>query len=95
MQTIQVELDQSLMDIAVQEYGDVSRVFDLVSLNGLKGITDNIYLGQELKVDEVTIANRQRVAYMQMHRPIATIKQEDKACGIGFWAIGIDFEVNG
>ena len=41
---------QSLMDIAVQEYGAVSQVFELVRANGLRGITDNVWAGDELVI---------------------------------------------
>jgi len=49
MKRIKVLNNQSLFDIAIQEYGTVEAVFDLAMANGL-GITDELNAGQELVV---------------------------------------------
>ena len=51
MKKIKVLNNQSLFDIAIQEYGTVEAVFDLAMANGL-GITDELNAGQELIVPE-------------------------------------------
>ena len=84
---------QSLMDIAVQEYGAVSQVFELVRANGLRGITDNVWAGDELVIPG-SGPNRQRAAFMQAHQPIATIQDTDRAAGIGFWRIHFELKVS-
>lgn len=94
MQTIEVRRGQSLMDIAVQEFGTVEAVFDLVQDNNLRGITSNVYHGDELKIRNSSVGNRQKLAYIKVHQPIATITNSERARGIGFWSIGKDFVVS-
>lgn len=77
---------QSLFDIAVSEYGNVSGTAWLVIDNNLNGPTDRIYPGQELLIRPDTINMRARL-YLTDHPTIATITHEDQPEGIGFWAL--------
>jgi LysM repeat protein len=62
MKTVIVRNNQSLWDIAIQEYGTVEAVFDLAMANGL-GITDILTAGQVLNVPESEYVNAEVVAY--------------------------------
>ena len=91
MRSIKVKIDQSLADVAIQEYGDIGGLIYLVQDNAnLLGITDNIYPGDELFIRN-EIINRPMVDYL---RPfdIATVKS-CRGEGIGYWAIERDFIV--
>lgn len=91
MRSIEVKLDQSLADIAIQEYGDISGLFFLVKDNPqLHGPTDNIYLGDLLSIrDEVV--NKSMVDYLRPYE-ITTVKGS-RGEGINYWAIEVDFVV--
>ncbi len=52
MKTVTVLNNQSLWDIAIQEYGTVEAVFELAQANGLS-VTDTLTAGQVLNVPEV------------------------------------------
>ena len=62
MKKIKVLNNQSLFDIAIQEYGTVEAVFDLAMANGL-GITDELNAGQELAVPDSDFVIPEIVAY--------------------------------
>ena len=62
MKTVIVRNNQSLFDIAIQEYGTVESVFDLAMANGL-GITGILTAGQVLKAPESEYINAEVVAY--------------------------------
>jgi len=62
MKKIKVLNNQSLFDIAVQEYGTVEAVFELAMANGL-GITDELNAGQELVVPESDFTAPEIVEY--------------------------------
>ena len=91
MNEVAVKRDQSLFDVALQEYGDIEGVFWLVQDNpALMGITDTLRDEQVLKV-------RLRTLGLQIQR---FLKGQDLATargalgeGIGYWAIGQDFIV--
>ena len=52
MRTVTVLNNQSLWDIAIQEYGTVEAVFELARANGI-GVTDLLTAGQELVLPEI------------------------------------------
>ena len=55
-----VQYNQSLQDIALQEYGSIAGVFALATDNNLS-ITDALVLGQVLQIDETKIIDKQTV----------------------------------
>jgi hypothetical protein len=78
---------QSLFDIAVMAYGDVSGIAWLLADNpGLKGPTDRLYDGQVILLRDDTLNLRARV-YLQDFTPIATISPQEMPEGIGFWRL--------
>lgn len=91
MRTISVKKDQSLFDIALQEYGDVEGVFWLVTDNKLNGVTSNVFKDQELLIRDEVI-NRNMKEYLSQF-DIATVKGA-RGIGIGYWQIGGDFKVS-
>ncbi len=89
MQAIKVKKDQSLADIALQEYGHVEGVFLLVEDNPqLIGITDNVFAGDELLVRAENINSPMKI-YLTDY-DIATVKG-GRGEGIGYWNIKKDF----
>ena len=92
MRTIKVKKDQSLADIALQQYGHVEGVFFLVADNRhLIGITDNIYHGDELLIRTENINSPMQIFLSDYD--IATVKGA-RGVGIGYWSINQDFKVN-
>jgi hypothetical protein len=91
MRSIEVKIDQSLADIAIQEYGDISGLVYLVQDNpNLLGITDNIYEGDTLLIREIPI-NKPMVDYLRPFE-IATVKGA-RGTGVNYWAVEVDFIV--
>ncbi len=60
--------NQSLFDIAIQEYGTIEAVFDLAMANGLS-VTDTLTAGQVLNVPEVdpAVVQPEIVDYYRRH----------------------------
>ena len=65
-QIIVVQEGQSLFDIALQHYGNAEAVIDLVSDNGLQGITQQLQAGQLLMV--ITASERYNKAIVNYYR---------------------------
>ena len=87
MKTYTVLSGQSLFDVAVTAYGNVSGIVWLIADNlTIKGPTDRIYAGQVLSIRQETINNRAKT-YLQDFPAIATISAEDMPEGIGFWRL--------
>ena len=85
--TYTVSTGQSLFDVAVTVYGDVSGVAWLLADNKtLNGPTDRISDGQKLVIRAEAINLRARV-FLEDYPVIATIGKEDMSEGIGFWRL--------
>ena len=81
---------QSLFDLALQEYGSVDGVFDLIERNKLNGPTDNVYPKEELELSDEKTAPR-------IHRYLSTFDLgtlEERADGIGWMQVERDFVVS-
>ncbi len=82
-----VSTGQSLFDVAVTVYGDVSGVAWLLADNAiLNGPTDRIYDGQRLVIRQEAINLRARV-FLEDYPTIATIGPEDMPDGVGYWRL--------
>lgn len=79
------------MDIALQEYGSVAFVFEIVRDNKLNGVTDNVYEGDRLLITGG--AGNLRIKTFLEGYEIATLDDEARAAGIGFWEINKTFIV--
>ncbi len=90
MRTIEIKKDQSLADIALQEYGDVQGLFMLVDDNAdiLNGITDTLHKGDKLQVRNAKI-NRRMQEHLSEYA-LATAKGA-RGEGIGYWGVDRDF----
>ncbi len=82
-----VQSRQSLFDIAVERYGNVSGINWLLQDNpDLKGPTDRIYPGQQLLIRDQVVNNRVKF-YLQGYPTVATITKDDLPEGVGFWRL--------
>lgn len=91
MHNTTVKRDQSLFDIALQEYGHIAGIYMLLEDNpNLIGPTDNIYEGDQLLIRE-TVINSQMANYLRPYN-IATVMNA-RGEGVGYWAIEVDFKV--
>ena len=70
--------NQSLFDIAIQAYGNVSYAFDLALANGLS-ITSVLTVGQELEIPELETNNSDIRDYYAAHgiKPATAIDDQD------------------
>ena len=97
--SVKVLHQQSLLDIAIQEYGDLKAVFDIATMNN-KSFTD------DLKNSEQVIISASVYTDLDIHRffkrnnliPATALteaqSQEINPQGISYWAIGVDFKVS-
>lgn len=81
-----VKPGQSLFDIAVIVYGSVEGLSWLIQDNNLQGPTDRIESGQKLKIRSQASNARAR-AYLEVYPVIATISEQEKTEGIGYWRV--------
>ena len=84
MAEIIVKQGQSLYDIAVQYYGHVDGIQDLVTRNGLNGPLDNVYPGDSLQIGAPI--NERIVAFLAPH-VVATLAPHERLDGIGWMKI--------
>jgi hypothetical protein len=98
MKTV-ITLDrQRLIDLAMQETGDVSRVFEICELNDM-GLTDEIEAGVSILVPDFAADKRRAVALFS-DKSIAPASADEETNGtarpggIGYMQIGNDFIVS-
>jgi len=93
-----IKAGQSLFDMALQIYGDLSGLKELAGDNKLN-LTQDISAGQILK-SRPNLKNRYVVAFFKdrKYKPASGLtpaeSEELKPEGIGYWAIEYDFEVS-
>ncbi len=89
MELIEVKKNQSLLDVAIEHYGFVDGVFQLVKDNpSLLGVTDNVFQGDLLFVDPALV--KARIKAQLPTEGVSTITSDLRASGIGFWQINND-----
>jgi hypothetical protein len=84
---------QSLFDISIQEYGDISAVFDLVTSNkNITAIDRDVKPGDKLNIDPTLIVNNDVVNFYRLNniKPATGMIHG----GIGYMSIGTDFKVS-
>ena len=91
MPRITVQPGQSLFDVALQHYGSLEGVFDIVRRNQLNGITENVYAGEQLEVSPQPL-NARTARFLAKHS-IATIEDSIRGRGIGWWQLERDFSI--
>ena len=96
MQNIPVSEGQTLLDIAMQYCGDVSKAMEVALLNGLN-LTDDLQVGGWLMVPDVEPEKRLIVEKLKAEKVqpasldfIQTTTSDD---GIDYWSIEEDFIV--
>ena len=88
MRIIKVKKNQSLADIALQEYGDIEGVFHLVNDNPeLNGITDNVFENDELNIRDEVI-NQQVKRFLEP--TVISTAEDARGQGIGYMRIETD-----
>jgi hypothetical protein len=96
MKTVKVQAGQTLIDIAIQELGDGSRVAEIAVLNDLN-ITEDLLGGTILKMPDADISKRSLVNLFRdkSNAPASwiTADEEVRLEGIGYWYIDNDFVV--
>lgn len=97
MHSVTVLHNQSLLDISLQVYGNLSGMFLLAKLNNL-AITDNLNPGDVLMLPELETSDVNIVTYYSNKsiKPANAINQATLSpgpSGIDYWAIGVNFIV--
>ena len=102
MPRITVQPGQPLFDVALQHYGSLEGVFDIVRRNRLNGITENLYAGEELEAliaaapekdilqlqFDIVVSYKARIGAQDS---IATIEDSIRGRGIGWWQLEREF----
>lgn len=88
---------QNLLDLALQEYGNVQAVFDLAMANGLD-ITDELTPGQEITLPESQYTDKDVLNFYKTRdiRPVTAkplIDLEHSLEGVSYWAIEDNFTI--
>lgn len=83
------------MDIAMQECGDVSAMYEIANLNG-RTLTDDLVVGETLIVPE--IVNEEIVTLFESNyrKPACWEDPDDSEIngeGLEYWAIELDFVI--
>jgi len=97
MQSIPVSEGQTLLDIALQGCGDLTRVFDIAGLNNLD-VTSDLLIGSRLLapeplVDKTYFVELFAVPYNKPKSADNDVARTKGREGISFWVIGDDFIV--
>ncbi|MGA0556524.1 LysM peptidoglycan-binding domain-containing protein [Larkinella sp. VNQ87] len=76
---------QSLLDIAIEAYGDVEGLHWLLEDNPtLSGPSDRLRAGQVLLI-RTEVVNVRFKAYLNDFAPFATVTGDDQPEGVGYW----------
>lgn len=89
-----VRKHQSIMDLALQECGDITALFELAIINGI-GITDIIDPGTDLKAPSVY--NKKAIQFYTERSVVPACLDDEAALapgGIGYMGININFKVS-
>ena len=89
MRIIKVRKNQSVFDIALQEYGNIGGAFFIVEDNNLGGVTDNLHEGKMLKIKEIQGKDKRIRDFLSTEK-ITTVKGVE-GTGIGYWEINRNF----
>ncbi len=91
--------NQSLFDIAAQEFGTIEAIFDLAVVNDL-AITDELEVGQVLNLPNYDNSDADVVNWFKEKKEKPTTSnpeiegQSEIKEGIGYWGIGSTFKVS-
>lgn len=82
---------QTLLDIAMQHCGAVESAFYLALLNDLS-LTDRLITGNNIMLTPVVAKGVAAAFKTDENIPIS--QEEGQIGGIGYWNVGLNFEVN-
>ncbi len=86
MRSILIKTNQSLFDIALEQYGDVMGVYWLVEDNNLRSVVDVIEQGKALKIRDEYL--NKRLVENIATRGSSTMEATCNTVGIGFEQLG-------
>lgn len=94
MASVILQKHQSLMDIALQECGDATALFEIAMLNGISP-TEMPIPGTAIKVPNPFKKNNVRYFFERLVKP-ATLDDEAALApgGIGYMGMGINFKIS-
>ena len=98
MKQVKIEHGQTQVDIAIQELGDIERLFEIALLND-KRITDDLPAGSFIQVPDYDLRKRDivNVFKLPVNKPasgVALINGEPQPEGIEYWGIEMDFVIS-
>lgn len=93
---VDVKLNQSIIDIAMEHCGSAEAAWDIAVANGVS-MTDDISVGSGLELPCV-VSSRIVNHYRSLRHSLGTGMSDDAVdmllgAGVGYWRIGVDFEV--
>lgn len=105
MASIKPQQNQTILDLAIQEYGSIEGLFDVLENNQLDQVDYDFSVYEEIAIDGFPV-RREIVEYYTSRGviPASGLNNEDLLIlkrmlfngeGIGAWTIGEDFEVSG
>jgi hypothetical protein len=81
---------QSLFDVTIENQGTVLGIFDIAETNDFDGITEHVFVDQELEILESAASPRIR-DILKKDMPVTTISEDDKSDGIGYMYLEKNF----
>jgi len=85
--------DQSLLDVAIQHDGSLEELFTIARLNNVS-VTGDLVPGNKVQIlDEVTDSRVVKILSEGGWLPSSAIAASELLCGIDYWAIETEFEV--
>jgi hypothetical protein len=98
MRTTIVREGQTLLDISIQDTGDIQRLFEIAVANN-KSITEDLVIGDEITTPSAEV-NLQDVVLSfssTSHKPASGLSADDLLQlqgGIGYMGVQLDFKVS-
>lgn len=83
---------QSLLDITLQSYGSLSKLFDVALENGM-GITDELHVSQNISVTSLDNIPWVAALIKKKNITIAASYGNTPQIGIGYYVIGNSFTI--
>lgn len=95
MSEVIIDKHQAIIDVAIQETGDASSLFDIALANAL-GITDEVVSGTVLSISGTVNEKAFKFLKPRKIRPVTILPKDDDLVGAGieFWGIEFDFIIN-
>jgi hypothetical protein len=96
MKSVKILAGQTMLDIALQELGDLERVFEMAVDNNIS-ISDNLQAGSVLQVGDYERDKRYLIKIFEKPTKIASDdfagEVNSRLEGVDYWTLGMDFIV--